>query len=262
MKKMLIIISIPLMFLLLRTEAFSTGIGWYFNGGGGLGFLDLNRMPFKEVASSGQYLFGGGLVVDTCLAQDKLFNYRLHLGYDYIAMDLKSRSAGIYEAKFNRINIFNNFGFGIVRNKLLRFWIGPQLGLRCQFGDISGKENPLATAIKLSNLQNFAFIAMMSSSTLLINTGITKNIVMTGLSLGLATGLNLNLTDLFTLSIECGARYGIVAMLYITQVQSQGGTTTSVEHELMHGLEGYAAISCIFRFNDNYQKDTDQKKLM
>lgn len=65
---------------------------------------------------------GAGLVLDTCVARDKLFNYRLGLGYQ---KDVKYPDLGTHKISMN-----NYFGFGVVRMEKFRWWLGPQLGLR------------------------------------------------------------------------------------------------------------------------------------
>ncbi len=62
-----------------------------------------------------------GFVLDTAIATNRLFNYRLQVAvvdasYDNIEMD--------------GIVLTNTFGFGVVRNSNLRFWIGPQVGFK------------------------------------------------------------------------------------------------------------------------------------
>lgn len=258
MKRIFIILCLPLFFLLLKTNVFATGVGLYFNGGGGFGFLDIDRSSFKAVDSSGLYLFGGGLVVDTNLAKDDLFNYRLNLGYDYIRFNFNN-SSGVTDAKFHRINIFNNFGFGVVRNKLLRFWLGPQLGLRFQFGDVTWKNHPLATSYVIKLTESMLGPSAAIRYHFWKDHEQNKNVFMSGLSLGLAMGLNLNLTELITLSFEAGARYGMAARIFVVTTQGGESSGTSFEHELMHGFEAYGIVAIIFRFNDdNYQIKSSQ----
>lgn len=62
-----------------------------------------------------------GFVLDTAIATNRLFNYRLQLAivdvsYDNIDMD--------------GFVLSNTFGFGIIRNADLRFWVGPQVGFK------------------------------------------------------------------------------------------------------------------------------------
>ncbi len=66
---------------------------------------------------------GAGLAVDTAVAKDKLFNYRMNLGYE----NLREEFNGFEFARFNQGSFENIFGFGFYRSKLMRVWIGPSL---------------------------------------------------------------------------------------------------------------------------------------
>ena len=59
-------------------------------------------------------------VLDTAVARNTVFNYRLNLGYEKFEskhMDLE----------MNSITVDNTFGFAVLRTKVVRLWIGPQL---------------------------------------------------------------------------------------------------------------------------------------
>ena len=60
-----------------------------------------------------------GLMLDTAVAEDKLYNYRLQVAYVEASYD---------GAEFTGSTITNTFGFGLVRNTDMRIWIGPQIG--------------------------------------------------------------------------------------------------------------------------------------
>lgn len=68
---------------------------------------------------------GFGIVLDTKVARDGLFNYRLNIGmqnatYSYQGLDFKD---------FKLYVLDNSFGFGVVRTRFMRLWIGPQVRL-------------------------------------------------------------------------------------------------------------------------------------
>lgn len=65
-----------------------------------------------------------GVVMDTNLSKDKVFNYRLGVMYE---KEKLSRSGFNYEVK--GVSFDNDFGFGVVRNENLRLWLGPELRL-------------------------------------------------------------------------------------------------------------------------------------
>ncbi len=77
-------------------------------------------------------LGSGGLIFDTAVADDTLFNYRLNLGFggwqhSFDDSDVKYRGF--------HYSFLNSFGFGTVRTPHLRFW----LGLNLDFIILKGK---------------------------------------------------------------------------------------------------------------------------
>jgi hypothetical protein len=58
--------------------------------------------------------FSYGLLLDTALARDSLFNFRYQVGFG---------------TTMQNEDMFGSFGFGLVRTPYLRFWLGPQLGM-------------------------------------------------------------------------------------------------------------------------------------
>lgn len=63
-----------------------------------------------------------GVIYDTNVGRDAIFNYRLGISYQ----DLKARSS---EGRFRLegVSIENDFGFSLVRSEALRLWVGPEL---------------------------------------------------------------------------------------------------------------------------------------
>lgn len=123
-------------------------------------------------------------ILDTAVAMDKIFNYRLHIGAGYGHGKIKfyggdpdewlDLSATHYEKSnnlsFYDISCFSTFGFGIVRKEDVRFWIGPQIGLN--FSD---------------TIKYYQYEALT-------------------LSLGPVLGLNVNSGDHFTWFFDAGLR--------------------------------------------------------
>lgn len=121
MSRKRIIVSVVLCCMILFSvkSAMAIGIGAYVDGAynkfsvsGDGGTVDLDDYGFV----------GAGLVLDTCVAKNQLFNYRLGLGYQ---KDVKFPELGTHKISMN-----NYFGFGVVRMQYFRWWMGPQLGLR------------------------------------------------------------------------------------------------------------------------------------
>ena len=76
---------------------------------------------------------GFGLLYDSNLGKDTLYNYRLGLEYLTPSTHKTSNDYGDFECQsecdFSRFNIVNTFGFGVFRTEMLRIWIGPRLNI-------------------------------------------------------------------------------------------------------------------------------------
>lgn len=100
--------------VLAPTPAQALGVGPYVFGGAG---------QVKDDYASANYNFGGiGLALDTAVAEDTLFNYRLQLGYARVSFEHGDTDG-------NRFEMRHIFGFGVLRTKEVRLWLGPQIGL-------------------------------------------------------------------------------------------------------------------------------------
>ncbi|MBN1797563.1 MAG: hypothetical protein JW822_03240 [Spirochaetales bacterium] len=93
-------------------------MGWYEN------WSDFNRVKFLQF----------GILFDTCVARDRLFNYRLQVGLDLSNASFYDEDLG-QDADIDiwQISFINTFGFGMIRNELMRFWVGPQIGFALGF---------------------------------------------------------------------------------------------------------------------------------
>ncbi len=72
---------------------------------------------------------GLGLAFDTNIGKDKLFNYRLGLEYMQREVDEKNGNPCTFECTSSRVNMVNTFGFGVLRTKTVRLWVGPRLNI-------------------------------------------------------------------------------------------------------------------------------------
>ena len=89
-----------------------------------------------------------GVLYDSAPSRDKLFNYRMTLGWD-IATDVTVRKGTILGVDFP-IDIDldessnygfgwkNTFGFGIIRTDFIKWWAGPALNLNFNYWDSNG----------------------------------------------------------------------------------------------------------------------------
>jgi hypothetical protein len=105
------------------------GYGFYIEGAGGSGeqevdeWFSIGETEPYDVDFTGSDL---GFVLDTSVAKDKLFNYRLNVGLS--SFDIEESGESDYSGleRFG-LSIDSTFGFGVFRIKPLRLWIGPQI---------------------------------------------------------------------------------------------------------------------------------------
>ncbi|HPV42531.1 MAG TPA: hypothetical protein PKX40_15235 [Spirochaetota bacterium] len=95
-----------------RTPAMAVGLGFYFHGEGN------KTWETRRLWDYG-YGLGGGFVLDTSVARNYVFNYRLNIDASYFGV--RYRGHGI------RLNCTHTFGFGFIRTETLRVWMGPQI---------------------------------------------------------------------------------------------------------------------------------------
>ena len=162
---------------------------------------------------------GGGFVMDTNLARDEIFNYRLEFTCGQLIISQRVTYTqwlpfGGFFIPFPRtetdkkgtifISAVQYFGFGVVRSKYVRFWIGPQLTLGGMVTDIRG------------------FIG----------------------GLGMALGLNFNIGEIFTISLVGSGRVvgGVETVTYAGSSKTYGG----------YGGDGMVTLAFIFRIDDKY----------
>jgi hypothetical protein len=81
-------------------------------------------------------MVGIDVVMDTAVAKNRLFNYRISLECDntiqkrdYLFCD--------YSYNVNRLVLANTFGFGFIRTRFVRLWAGPQFALSYEFKNTS-----------------------------------------------------------------------------------------------------------------------------
>ncbi|HEB32572.1 MAG TPA: hypothetical protein ENI15_17145 [Spirochaetes bacterium] len=222
MKTISLVGLLLLVLMLVSTQAMAVGIGIY----GGLGKASNARVrnaDLKPTAATEEshMLAGLGFVLDTAVAKNQLFNYRLNIGFEKWNWG-DDTLQNITTAEPLRFGIYNTFGFGIIRTRLIRFWLGPQLGLTL-FTEPATKTGTFLDLFQLTD-NNGAF----------------------GSTLGLATGVNINIGEKFTVSIDGGARRWTYR--YLNANPTQLGERRARTHEY------YGNVSVMFRINDVYQK--------
>jgi hypothetical protein len=118
----MLVLSITLFILLASSTAQAVGYGPYFEYGRGIGVQEGFGLDFDFDENR----YGVGFALDTAVARDRLFNYRLNVGYqhtqrtfDFFGISPKS--------KFNGVTLNNMFGFGVYRDSNVRVWLGPSI---------------------------------------------------------------------------------------------------------------------------------------
>jgi hypothetical protein len=116
--------------VLVASAANAIGLGAYFEYGrgiaqqeSGLGF----DLDFKENK------YGVGFALDTAVARNRLFNYRLNFGYQRSSREFDIGPGA--NVDLNGFTLNQMFGFGVLRTRNLRLWLGPSLRLGIDFVD-------------------------------------------------------------------------------------------------------------------------------
>lgn len=152
--------------LLFSSSLFAGGLGIAFPFGFGTTDYDWYEADANH--------FGINFVFDTNVAKRSVFNYRLNFGveffnheYDYGYSDPWGEYSYYYSYSHEGVRIVTDhaFGFGIVKSRVVRLWMGPNV----RFGFLAGDEAGIT-----------------------LGGGIT------------ALGLNFNFGPVFTLGLEAG----------------------------------------------------------
>jgi hypothetical protein len=173
------------------------GIGAYFEGGIGESklktyYTDQRTLYAYDKYFHGiNYLYGCGLLLDTCGADDKLFNYRFQFGcegYTYPKAPSWDWPQYNYTPQLThmhsfRLNMKNTFGFRVFRNKLLRLWVGLRITSYYPYYHTYQGHLRYDQTAKLGYIFPGLFVP------------------------GLVIGLNLNLNEMISLAAEIGVNY-------------------------------------------------------
>lgn len=136
MKKKIVSVSLFAMLIFSASGAWAIGIGVY--GTAGLARDSIKLQDYdRNIVKTHDYFGGVGLILDTAAAKDELFGYRLKLEYNQF--NVKDIDSDITLKGYNYIGMYHTFGFGVIRTELVRFWIGPQIGLSYTFGSGNAK---------------------------------------------------------------------------------------------------------------------------
>ncbi|MBN2402898.1 MAG: hypothetical protein JXN64_10920 [Spirochaetes bacterium] len=203
-------------FFAFSSDLYAIGLGGYITGAGGSYDWTYSMREYDETeitVDSNVFKLGGGFILDTAVAKDTLFNYRLNVGYTALVID---NEEGVYDIYGWDFHVYNTFGFGLVRTESIRFWIGPQAGLGLYYGEWDVSEDTYDTN---------------SFSTFF-------------LSIGGAIGLNYNISSRFSLGFDGGIRFAS---------HSGYGELGDQTYDITgSGAEFFANVCFIVRINDSY----------
>lgn len=179
-------------------KSYAIGLGVHLAGGASI-YRGYNENEYGD-----RFFIGAGFTLDTTVAMNNLFNYRMHLDYTNLQRKNYLHEKQFYVGKENHniLNMQNSFGFGIVRLQNFRFWLGPHVHISYDFDD--------------------------------------KHL---GTNLGLALGFNYNMAKLITLSLDCGARVGLL------EWNSSSGKKYTAR------IEPFVNLGILFRVKDEYSNE-------
>ncbi|MCK5504369.1 MAG: hypothetical protein KAJ10_04370 [Thermodesulfovibrionia bacterium] len=198
------------------SSAIAVGIGFYTGYSGGSAEWDLEDSDIitESYNADGKHI-NVGFVLDTTVAKDRVFNYRLKLGYD----DRIDKFDDGDKVKLKGFVWSNAFGFGVVRTRIFRLWLGPQLDLLYYNGH---PENDNDFDINLF-----------------------------GAGFGPVIGANFNIGSVVTLSLDGGYQF----RYYVGYGESINNydyyDDYDVDYEILENA-GFVHFAVIFRFGDRY----------
>lgn len=224
MKRICLLVLTCLFISIMSTQLLAFGIGGYFSGGGGERYWNKNITDYRNREKN--YKIGGGLIIDSNMARQESFNYRLNAGY--YKMNGDPRDLGL-------INTYHSFGYGLVKQEYVRLWFGPQIGIGYGYADY----------------QNVTFIGLFARETIKYR-GLNA-------SLGLVLGLNINIGKYFSITLDGGGRYNALAgSTELSGIVFGGGSIIPILSDkstfklINHGPEGFANIGLMMRISDAY----------
>jgi len=220
MKRLLHLALIVIAIVAFSVPAMAIGIGGSFTAGAA-------KVYWVSGAGTGEgngSAYGGSLVFDTAVAHDSLFNYRANFAIQALESDTESGDIK-YKTEGMRFALYNSFGFGVVRTKSIRLWLGPQFGVHYIDADTT-KTMPDFTIVRIG--ASYVTMPTESKKKSEDNGG--------GISLGFVLGVNFNIGPTLTLGLDGGGR------AFVT------GNNTGANA----GPEGFVNVSVIFRIDDSY----------
>ena len=118
--------------LMVSSPVYSVGFGLFLNGGNAEAKWDGDLL---NADTDGKHL-DFGFSLDTNLATDRLFNYRMELGKAYWEVE-RFNNEGV-TADLDGMVMNQDFGFGGLVSDSVRLWLGPELRLTYLNGELNG----------------------------------------------------------------------------------------------------------------------------
>lgn len=211
-------------------SAGAVGIGLQIPIGGG-------SRTYKSVEAdddwshTGDYKQAGiiGFALDTRMARRGFFNYRLGLGYERINYNPEAEEDHFHSVYY----LDNTFGFGIVKTRFLRLWMGPQIRLAY----FSFKENYSGTYGSSEYKEN-GF----------------------GIGIGPVIGANFNFGSVVSICLDLGYRFSTHGGTG-KATWDYNGITESAETDFTLGQNGhFINISFFFRINDVFERPAQEEE--
>ena len=202
----------------ISTMAMALGVGVYTTARSGRPIKELGN---KSYGPSEKISLDGGFMIDSCVAKDNLFNNRFKIGYG------RNIGGGML---FERVSLSNTFGFGVVRSKIIRFWMGPQLLLGYRWKNYSKTKPGIGFAPDMATV-------MISNN---------KKYDLGEIALGAVIGLNINMGEFVTLGIDGGFRYSTLLGYEKNMWQKEASFTYGSGYEL------FGNVGILFRVNDSF----------
>ena len=191
--------------LLVASPVYAVGFGLFLNGGKAEAKWDGD---FLNADTDGDHL-DFGFALDTNLATDRLFNYRMELGKAYWEVDRFNNQGATADLDGMMMN--HDFGFGGLVSDSVRLWLGPEV----RFTYLNGEINAVAP----TDFDLFGF------------------------GVGAAVGANVNFPGRLTLSVKGG----YVMMNYHGNGPNYDGVTwQKSDYEIDENL-AYVGLSVFFR---------------
>lgn len=130
MKSLLTANILILFFTLAFMASNASAIGFGFDLSAGVGDTDWEEEDWGTYPSSNRYFSSDdstatfAYFLDTNVAKDKLFNYRLTFGWEKSEFDMDAIGDTL---EADGLFMSHDFGFGFFRSKNMRIWTGPEL---------------------------------------------------------------------------------------------------------------------------------------